>query len=240
MNFANCYEDVSRAGAYATLEFANTYYLAYRDLPAIIANHVTGTKALDFGCGTGRSTRFLRKLGFDVCGIDISEDMLRMARAVDPSGDYRIVPGDDLTEFTPETFDLIGSLFTFDNIPGAMKSQIFSDLKRLLRPTGTLVNVVSSPEIYTREWASFTTKNFPMNAAARSGDVVRIVVKDHEDKRPVEDILCTEEFYQGVYRAAGLKTVSTFRPLAEGHEPYSWVNETRIPPWVIYVLRRAM
>jgi ubiquinone/menaquinone biosynthesis C-methylase UbiE len=239
MNFANCYEDISRAGAYATLEFSNTYYLAYRDLPAIIANHVTGTKALDFGCGTGRSTRFLRKLGFDVSGVDISEDMLRMARAVDPSGEYRIVPGDDLTEFTPETFDLIVSLFTFDNIPGAMKSQIFFDLKRLLRPTGTLVNVVSSPEIYTREWASFTTKNFPMNAAARSGDVVRIVVKDHEDKRPVEDILCTEEFYQDVYRAAGLKTVSKFRPLAEGHEPYSWVDETRIPPWVIYVLRRA-
>jgi ubiquinone/menaquinone biosynthesis C-methylase UbiE len=240
MDFANCYEDVSRAGAYATLEFANTYYLAYRDLPAIISNHVTGTRALDFGCGTGRSTRFLRKLGFDVSGVDISEDMLRMARAVDPSGDYRIVPGDDLTEFTAESFDLIVSLFTFDNIPGARKSQIFSDLKRLLRPTGTLVNVVSSPEIYTREWASFTTKDFPMNAAACSGDVVRIVVKDHEDKRPVEDILCTEEFYQDVYRAAGLKTVCALRPLADGDEPYSWVNETRIPPWVIYVLKRAM
>jgi SAM-dependent methyltransferase len=240
MDFANCYEDVSRAGAYATLEFANTYYLAYRDLPAITSNHVTGTKALDFGCGTGRSTRFLRKLGFDVSGVDISEDMLRMARAADPSGDYHIVPGDDLTVFTPETFDLIVSLFTFDNIPGPTKTRIFSDLRTLLRPTGTLVNVVSSPEIYTRDWASFTTKNFPENAAARSGDVVRIVVKDHEDKRPVEDILCTEECYQEVYRAADLKTISKFRPLANGGEPYSWVNETRIPPWVIYVLRRAM
>ena len=28
MDFINCYEDVSRADAYATLEFANTYYLA--------------------------------------------------------------------------------------------------------------------------------------------------------------------------------------------------------------------
>ncbi len=33
MDFINCYEDVSRAKAYATLEFANTYYLAYRELP---------------------------------------------------------------------------------------------------------------------------------------------------------------------------------------------------------------
>jgi ubiquinone/menaquinone biosynthesis C-methylase UbiE len=60
MNFVNCYEDVNRANAYATLEFANTYYLAYRDLPAILTEHVTGMSALDFGCGTGRSTRLVR------------------------------------------------------------------------------------------------------------------------------------------------------------------------------------
>jgi len=142
MDFINCYEDVSRADAYATLEFANTYYLAYRDLPAIMSEHVTGTKALDFGCGTGRSTRFLRELGFNVTGVDISEDMLRIARALDPAGDYRIVPRDNLSEFAPETFDLIVSLFTFDNVPSAAKVRIFSDLRNLLRPAGTLVSVV--------------------------------------------------------------------------------------------------
>jgi len=157
MNFTNCYQDVSRASAYATLEFANTYYLAYRDLPAIPSEYVTGTEALDFGCGTGRSTRFLKKLGFKVSGVDISEDMLRVARTLDPSGDYRIVPGDNLAEFAPETFDLIVSLFTFDNVPSTAKVQIFSDLRNLLRPTGTIVSVVSSPEIYTHEWASFSS-----------------------------------------------------------------------------------
>ena len=239
MNFINCYEDASRADAYATLEFANTYYLAYRDLPTILSEYVAGTKALDFGCGTGRSTRFLRKLGFDVIGVDVSEDMLRVARDLDPSGDYHLVPGDDLTEFAPETFDLIVSLFTFDNIPGTAKVRILSDLRNLLRPDGTTVSVVSSPEIYTHEWASFTTRDFPENAAARSGDVVRIVVTDHHDRRPVEDILWTEESYREVCREAGLQAVEIFKPLAKGDEPYPWVSETRIPPWVIYVLRRA-
>ena len=240
MDFVNCYEDVSRANAYATLEFANTYYLAYRDLPAIVSECVTGTKALDFGCGTGRSTRFLRKLGFNVTGVDISEDMLRVARTLDPSGDYRIVPGDNLTEFAPETFDLIVSLFTFDNVPSTAKVRVFSDLRKLLRPTGTIVSVVSSPEIYTHEWASFTTKDFPENAAACSGDVVRIVVTDHQDRRPVEDILWTDESYRDVYRKASLQAIQVFKPLANGNEPYSWVSETRISPWVIYVLRRAI
>ena len=240
MDFVNCYEDASRSDAYSTLEFANTYYLAYRDLPAIISEHVTGKRALDFGCGTGRSTRFLRKLGFNVTAVDVSEDMLRMARATDPSGDYRLVPGDNFDELEAAAFDLVLSAFTFDNIPGAMKAGIFRDLGRLLAPKGIIVSVVSSPEIYTHEWASFTTKDFPGNAAARSGDVVRIVVTDHRDRRPVEDILWTDESYRAIYSEASLQAIQVFKPLATGDEPYPWVNETEIAPWVIYVLRRVM
>jgi len=240
MDFANCYQDVSRAGAYAKLEFANTYYLAYRDLPAILAEYVTGTTALDFGCGTGRSTRFLQKLGFNVIGVDISEDMLQIARTSDPAGDYRFVAGDNFDALKAGSFDLVLSAFTFDNIPGALKARIFSDLGKLLTSNGTIVSIVSSPEIYTHEWASFTTKDFPGNAEAHSGDFVHIVVTDHQDRRPVEDILWTDESYRALYRETGLHATQVFRPLAAGDEPYSWVNETQIPPWVIYVLRRAI
>jgi SAM-dependent methyltransferase len=240
VDFVNCYADANRADAYAALEFANTYYLAYRDLPAILAGHVTGTRALDFGCGTGRSTRFLQKLGFRTTGVDISEDMLRVARSVDPAGDYRLVPGDNFDELEVEAFDLVLSVFTFDNIPGAMKARIFGDLGKLLKPAGTIVTLVSSPEIYLHEWASFSTKNFPENAAARSGDVVRTIIIDQHDRRPVEDILCTDEVYRAVYREAGLQAIQVHKPLAKDQEPYPWVNETRIAPWVIYVLRRAL
>jgi ubiquinone/menaquinone biosynthesis C-methylase UbiE len=239
VNSVNCYEDANRASAYATLEFANTYYLAFRDLPGILSTHVTGRRALDFGCGTGRSTRFLRKLGFDVTGVDISEDMLRIARTTDPSGDYRLVPGDNLNHFAAGSFDLVLCAFPFDNVPGGMKARLFCDFRRLLAPTGNIVNLVSSPEIYTHEWASFTTREFPENTVARNGDVVRIVGTDHQDRRPVEDILWTDESYRAVYREAGLEAVQVFEPLAKGDEPYSWVSETVIAPWVIYVLKRA-
>ena len=238
MNSVNCYEDANRANAYATLEFANTYYLAFRDLPEILANHVTGTRALDFGCGAGRSTRFLRKLGFNVTGIDISEDMLRIARATDPYGDYRLVPGDNLNQFALASFDLVLSAFAFDNIPAERKPTIFCDLAKLLAPTGIILNLVSLPEIYTHEWASFTTRDFPENAFARSGDVVRIVTTDHQDRRPVEDILCTDESYRAIYQEARLDVFQVRKPLANGDEPYTWVSETKIAHWVIYVLRQ--
>lgn len=239
MAFTNCYEDRTRAEAYARLEFTNTYYLAYRDLPVILRGHVTGTRALDFGCGTGRSTRFLRPLGFEVIGLDIAPEMIAKAKEQDPGGDYRLVNNDDLSGFQHGAYDLVLSVFTFDNIPGLdTKVRLFRDLGTLLNGSGTIVSVVSSPEIYTHEWASFSTKDYPQNHFARNGDTVKIVTTDFADRRPTEDILWTDESYREVYKRAGLVVVATYTPLAKGDEPYEWVNETNIAPWVIYVLRR--
>lgn len=240
VDFVNSYADGSRANSYDALEFANTYYLAYRDLPAILAQHVTGTRALDFGCGTGRSTRFLRQLGFVMTGVDISEEMLRIARARDPGGDYRLTPADDFAGLKGGSFGLVLSAFTFDNIPAALKPGILHDLRALLAPAGTLVSIVSTPEIYHYEWASFSTKDFPDNLSARIGDVVRTINTDQPDLRPVDDVFCTDESYQALYRASGLRVIQVLRPLAGGDEPYVWVNETRIPPWAIYVSRPAL
>ncbi len=240
MTFTNSYADNTRAEAYAQLEFANTYYLAYRDLPQIIGEHVRGTRALDFGCGTGRSTRFVRQLGFDVIGVDIAPEMIAHARRLDPAGDYRLIANGDFSSLAPQPFDLVLSLFTFDNIPGLeTKVDLFRSLGALLHDAGKLVSVVSAPEIYVNEWASFSTADFPSNRLARSGDLVKIITTDFEDRRPTEDILWTDESYRNVYSKAGLKIVATYRPLATGDEPYRWISETRIAPWTIYVLARA-
>jgi SAM-dependent methyltransferase len=235
--FSNIYDDEMRANAYAKLEFPGTYYLAYRDLSKIIAEHVQGRKALDFGCGTGRSTRFLCKLGFDVIGVDIAQHMLVRAREFDPQGDYRFLSNGSLSSLEPDTYDLILSAFTFDNIPTMEgKVAIFQSLRHLLKGGGRIVSLVSSPEIYINEWASFSTKDFPENRTAKSGDKVRIVMLDVEDKRPVEDIIWTDEDYYEVYSRAGLLPIRSYRPLAKQSEPFSWVSEMRIAPWVIYVL----
>lgn len=240
MGFVNCYEDVERAEAYSTLEFARTYYLAYRDLPKIIRKHVRGSTALDFGCGTGRSTRFLRDLGFNATGIDISELMVSKARQIDAYGLYQVIDNGDFSQFTPGSYDLVLSVFTFDNIPAEQKLRLFSGLGKLLKKTGCLVSLVSSPEIYFHEWASFSTQDFPENRAAKSGDVVRIVTTDFADRRPAEDILCTDDCYRDIYAQVGLKVVAMHKPLARPDESYGWVSETRIAPWVIYLLRPSI
>ena len=239
MVFSNVYDDSKRAEAYSKLEFPGTYYLAYRDLPKIIFEHVKGRRAIDFGCGAGRSTRFLRKLGFDVVGVDISEDMIRKARELDHEGDYRLTKNDDFSRFEENAYDLVLSVFTFDNIPTMEnKVRIFEELRRLLKDEGRIISVVSSPEIYAHEWTSFSTRDFPENKRAKSGDIVRIIQTDTEDKRPVEDIIWTDEYYQETYKRAELELVRSYKPLAKENEPYKWVNETRIAPWVIYTLKK--
>ena len=240
MEFANSYEDDAYAAAYAKLEFPGTYYLAFRNLPEILSGHVGGPVALDFGCGTGRSTRFLIKLGFNAVGVDVAEEMIREARVIDPSGDYHLVADGDPREFEDNTFDLVLSAFTFDNIPTmAKKVGLFRELARVLKAEGRIVNLVSSPDIYQHEWASFTTKDFPENRQARSGDQVRIIVTDLEDHRPVVDVVWSDEDYRKVYHEAALEVVDVHRPLGRRDEPYEWVTETTVAPWVIYVLGKA-
>ena len=237
--FTNCYADDARAEAYASLQFANTYHLAFRDLPELFRTHARGRRALDFGCGAGRSTRFLRGCGFEVTGIDVSPQMLEKAKAIDPDGDYRLIAAEDFAAGHEGQFDLVQSAFTFDNVEAGAKESLLGALARVLVRGGVLVNVVSSPLIYVHEWASFSTAAFPENRQARSGDRVKIIVSDHGDGRPVEDIVCTDEAYRELYARAGLGVEAVHQPLATGQEPYDWVSETQIAAWTIYVLRRG-
>jgi hypothetical protein len=185
----------------------------------------------------GRSTRFLRTLGFNTVSIDVSAPMLAEARAIDPTGDYRLVLAGDMSGLEAGAFDLILAAFTFDNIPQfEEKISLLSGLKRLLNAEGKIVNLVSSPEIYVNEWASFSTKDFPENRRAHCGDRVRILMLDVEDKRPVEDVAWTEEGWRDVYERARIRVIKVHKPLGNEGEGYAWVSETAVAPWTIYVV----
>ena len=237
-DFTNVYQDEERARFYSKLDFPGTYYLAYRDLPELLGRHVAGTRALDFGCGAGRSTRFLIRQGFpQAVGVDISAQMIEQAKSVDPNGDYRLLSSPDLQELKGATFDLVLASFTFDNIPTEdQKVTLLRSIRGLLAPEGRILCLVSSPEIYLHEWSSFTTKDSPENRNAGDGDGVRIVMLDVDDQRPVEDLLCSEKGYERVFRRAGVRCHEILQPLGRETDPFEWVSESAIPPWTIYVL----
>jgi hypothetical protein len=143
-----------------------------------------------------------------------------------------------LSPLNGRRFDLILSAFTFDNIPStANKLRLFVEFKKLLNPNGAIINLVSTPDMYTHEWVSFSTVDYPENILAKDGDIVWIITTAVEDKRPVEDIVFSDRAYREVYHQAGLTVVRCHKPLARDDEPYEWINETKIAPWAIYVLK---
>lgn len=239
-NFKNSWGNQTRAESYSKLEFPNTYYLAYRDLPEIISRHVTGNKAVDFGCGTGRSSRFLKRVGFNVTGIDISADMLEIARNLDTSGDYRLVTNGNYDHLGVKCFDIVQSIFTFDNIPGwDNRIKILTGLRNLLKTTGRMICLDSTSELYINECASFTTMDFPENRTANTGDIVRCIMLDVEDKRPVEDIFWSVSDYEKLFNLSGLEIEAFYKPLGYDQEPFLWRSEKETAPWMIFVLKQS-
>ena len=53
MDIRNTYEDACRAAAYDELGLEGTYLLAFRDLPALLREHVVGHEAVDSAAAPG-------------------------------------------------------------------------------------------------------------------------------------------------------------------------------------------
>jgi len=110
-------------------------------VPALLNRHVNGKKALDYGCGPGRSTRFLKNLGFDTVGVDISKEMLSKAAQQDESGEYLHIRSGQLP-FKNNSFDLVFSSFVFLEVATFNGiAEILREIKRVLNPDGSMVLV---------------------------------------------------------------------------------------------------
>ena len=169
----------------------------------------------------------------------ISASMIDLASRADPDG-TRLVHDGDFSGFERASFDLIFSAFAFDNIPNvAKRSELLRGLRELLKDSGRIILLGSTPEIYQHEWASFTTKDFPENRNAKSGEPVRIVMKDVTDARPVIDIVWSHEDYLRLFAASALELIAYLLPLGRDDEPHPWLSEESIAPWIIYVLKQA-
>jgi ubiquinone/menaquinone biosynthesis C-methylase UbiE len=99
--------------------------------------------ALDFGSGAGRLTRAL-STRFDRCvGVDISEQMVELAR--DFNGDrpgcaFAVNDSEDLSRFEDASFDFVVSHITLQHVPG--RDRILGYIRefaRVLRPGGAIV-----------------------------------------------------------------------------------------------------
>ena len=99
-------------------------------------------RCLDVGCGGGHFIPEVRELGWDVTGVDVSADQLRLARAR--------LPGVELVEadagalpFGDASFDAAYSTFTHSDLDDFAAA--VAEVRRILRPGARFVYVGNHP-----------------------------------------------------------------------------------------------
>lgn len=149
-----------------------------------------GGRALDAACGTGRHTRHLVKLGYEVVGVDLSTEMLVRARANVPAAqfaeaDLRALPVGDAT------IDTLVSGLAFAHLPNL--TEAVAEVGRVLRPGGQAVISVLHPFQAHLGW----------HAPFEDADGRRGFVREHSH---------THADYLAAFRGAGLQVLDCVEP----------------------------
>lgn len=135
-NIIDCYNKTAKN--YAD-KFIDELYKKHLDrilLKSFASENLNSGKLIDLGCGPGQTTKFLSDCGLtDILAVDISLEMLRVAKNINPQLNFEIA--DILNLKYPDKF--FGSAIAFYSIVHFDYSQIkiaFSEIKRVLIDNG--------------------------------------------------------------------------------------------------------
>ena len=109
--------------------------------------------AFDLGCGPGQVARYLHQQGALVCGVDLSPAMVEQARQLTPGVEFR--QGNMLAMDVPDEFwGGIAAFYSLIHIPRTDLPRALGELRRVLRPGGTLLLAfhIGDETIHLDEW----------------------------------------------------------------------------------------
>jgi len=140
-----------------------------------------GMRILDVGCGTGNFSIKLAKMGCEVVGIDLSEEMLKIAKdktekeALDIT--FHQMDGYNLN-FSNNEFDAVFSMAAFEFIKEPKKA--YDEMYRVLKPGGhMLIGTIHKNSSWGRLYLS---KEFQENTVFKYADFKTLEQMKHLDK----------------------------------------------------------
>lgn len=216
-----------------------TIMLAYRELAELFNKYLPPDKrrALDFGCGTGISLRFLEQHGFWADGVDIDENMLAHARVIDSdkTEKYQLIQN-NIIPHADNSYDLVfSSLVVLELGSRAELAQYFHEARRVLCDDGYMIIVTTNDDFYKHSWLTVDT-DYPENAEALSGDRVRVRLKDIDLE--LDDFYWTCDDIEQEAVAAGFTVCEKLTPKGSEEDGIPWLAELDHAPHVIFVLKR--
>ncbi|WP_149360197.1 class I SAM-dependent methyltransferase [Lolliginicoccus suaedae] len=148
-------------------------------LPGLVKDLAPGS-AIDLGCGEGRNARWLASTGWQVTGVDSSEQAITNAQGSDPDGRIAWVVGDATTWQPEKPVDLV--LMSYLHLPGEALADVIRGAGHWLSPGGTLLYLGHARENLDRGVGGppdpAVLPTIPLLAAAAAG--LRVEQLHHE------------------------------------------------------------
>ena len=92
----------------------------------------------DLGCGPGHVAGYLSERGVEVCGIDLSPEMIRVAREMSPDLDFRV--GDMMSlDFADGSLAAIVAFYSIVHFDLSEVAAVLKECRRVLAPSGLML-----------------------------------------------------------------------------------------------------
>jgi ubiquinone/menaquinone biosynthesis C-methylase UbiE len=220
------------AELYISINRKGTSSLPYRVLPGILQKYLTGNYVLDFGCGAGFSTHFLKSQNLNVKSVDINPNMIDKAKIADPQGVYLHMQ-EGAVPFSDREFDMVFASFVLLEIDTKEKMQkALNEISRVLKKGAHFITLVDNENTYNHDWTTIKT-NFPENANVKSGDKVKIEFLD--SKFAIYDTYWSKEDYIKFHNQAGLDVIEINNPIIQNNNEFEWKDELHTAPISIFI-----
>jgi len=224
------------AELYGLLGIEGTTYQIGFDAVAKLLGDVSGKTFLDFGCGTGRSARFLKGLGVrHVYAVDHDQNMISQALTQELDG-VTFLRIDGPIPLPDASVDGAVSMNVFIEIRTlAAMTRACAEIARTLRPDAPFVLESSSPTAFGHTFRNFS---YPHAGPLRSGATTPCIVTTPGGRFVIEDTYWTEDDYVDAVEQAGLAVITIDYP--RPHDPAAWsTDEASIPPCIVIEARKA-
>ena len=181
------------------------HHLAITEATVRLMDLRPGERVLDLGCGSGWATRLLARLvgegpeGFgQVVGLDISDEMVRRARAASRDLDNILFVTGSAQQIPWEEnfFDKVLSVESFYYYPD--QERVLGELFRVMAPRGRLFILINlyQDNPYSRQWVDKLKVPVHVRSAAEYEAMLRGLAFEEVESRRIPDPTPTPDDYQ--------------------------------------------
>ncbi len=207
-----------------------TYEIGYDCVRELLDGRISGKVFLDFGCGTGRSTAFLKELGAGyVYGVDHDQNMIDLALATNLDGAEFLFIADTIP-LPDESVDGAVSLTVFVEIRtiDAMR-RACSEVARVLRRGSLFIVMSISPMAFGHTFRNF---GYPATERLHSGAITSAIVAAPGGQFSIDDTYWTEDDYRGALSQAGFTVAAIDYPRPRDISAWA-TDEATVPPFIV-------